>query len=63
MLKWLRELVRDERGLTTLEYALVLALIVAAGVVAWQTFGETVNESGLSSTESMNRARVNRPDG
>ena len=59
MLKWLRMLVRDERGLTTLEYALVLALIAAAGVLTWQTFGETVNDSGFSSTESINYARDN----
>ncbi len=59
MLKWLRMLVRDERGLTTLEYALVLALIAAAGVLTWQTFGETVNDSGVSSTESINYARDN----
>lgn len=63
MLKWLRMLVRDEQGLTTLEYALVLALIAAAGVLTWQMFGETVNESGMSSTESMNRAREIRHGG
>ena len=60
MRKWLRMLVRDERGLTTVEYALVLALIAVAGILVWQTFGQTVNESGLDSTGSMNRARVNR---
>ena len=63
MQKWLRILVRDEQGVTTLEYAVVLALVAVAGILVWQTFGDTVNESGLDSTQSMNRAHEVRHGG
>lgn len=33
---------KDEDGLTTVEYALLLALVVVAGITAWSTLGETV---------------------
>ena len=58
MRKWLRTLIHDEQGLTTIEYALLLALIVAAGVMVWQTFGKTVNNSGMHSTTSISQAEV-----
>ena len=52
----LKTLMRDEEGITTLEYALVLALIAVASILAWQTFGKTINDSGIRSTESVNHA-------
>ena len=33
---------RDERGLTTVEYAIVLCLIAAVAVGMWQEFGENM---------------------
>ena len=33
----------DENGLTSLEYALLLALSVAASIAAWQSLGTRVN--------------------
>jgi Flp pilus assembly pilin Flp len=39
-----RALSSDQRGLTTVEYVIVLCLIAAVGVTAWQTFGSRVNE-------------------
>lgn len=38
----LQRLRRDERGLTTVEYAIVLCLIAAVAVGLWQEFGEMV---------------------
>jgi Flp pilus assembly pilin Flp len=35
---------KDEEGLTTVEYALLLALVVVAGIVAWQGLGGTVQD-------------------
>ena len=35
-------LVRDQRGLTTVEYIIVLGLIAVVGIAAWQQFGETL---------------------
>ena len=37
-----RTLFRDERGLTTVEYIIVLGLIAIVGIAAWQQFGETL---------------------
>ena len=37
-----RSLLRDERGLSTVEYTVLLVLIVAIAVAAWQSFGETI---------------------
>lgn len=36
------QLVRDERGLTSVEYAICLCLVAAVAVGAWSTFGEHV---------------------
>ena len=32
----------DEEGITTVEYALLLALVVVAGITAWTRLGEAV---------------------
>jgi Flp pilus assembly pilin Flp len=37
-----RTLARDQRGLTTVEYIIVLGLIAVVGIAAWQKFGETL---------------------
>lgn len=37
-----KTLARDERGLTTVEYIIVLGLIAVVGIAAWQQFGETL---------------------
>jgi Flp pilus assembly pilin Flp len=36
------KLAADERGLTTVEYIIVLGLIAVVGIAAWQKFGETL---------------------
>ena len=48
----MRELWKDEEGLTTVEYALLLALVVVAGIAAWQGLGNTVENAvtGASGT-------------
>jgi len=33
---------KDQRGLTTVEYIIVLGLIAIVGIAAWQQFGETL---------------------
>ena len=35
-------LIVDKRGLTTVEYIIVLGLIAVVGIAAWQKFGETL---------------------
>ena len=39
-----RALCRDTRGLSTVEYVLILALIAVVGVGTWKSFGEQVNK-------------------
>ena len=44
MLDSLKRLWKDEEGLTTVEYALLLVLIVVVAVTAWQTLGGNVKD-------------------
>ena len=37
-----KTLLSDKRGLTTVEYIIVLGLIAVVGIAAWQQFGETL---------------------
>lgn len=37
-----RQLFQDERGLSTVEYVIILVLIAAAALVSWQLFGATI---------------------
>jgi Flp pilus assembly pilin Flp len=41
----LKRLWKDEDGLSTVEYVLLLVLIVIVGVTAWVTLGSNVNEA------------------
>lgn len=50
---WLSALRRDERGLTTVEYAIVLCLIAAVGVATWKSFGEMLEEKLSGSHETI----------
>jgi Flp pilus assembly pilin Flp len=43
MFQAIKKLWHDEEGLSTVEYALLLVLIVIVGVTAWQTLGHTVS--------------------
>ena len=43
----------DEDGLTTVEYALLLALIVAVAVTAWSGLGGKVQNSATNSAAAI----------
>ncbi|MGD9498404.1 MAG: Flp family type IVb pilin [Armatimonadota bacterium] len=49
----MHELWRDESGVTTVEYALLLALIVAAGLLAWNALGGSVRDSAQQSADTI----------
>ena len=49
----LKVLWRDEEGLTTVEYALLLALVSIAAITAWSTLGSRVSGTTTSVTSSM----------
>jgi Flp pilus assembly pilin Flp len=47
------QLWRDEDGVNTLEYALLLALIAAAGVAAYDKIGSLMRDSVTQTTAEM----------
>jgi len=52
----MHELWKDESGLTTVEYALLLALVVVAGITAWQGLGGTVRGSVANADDVISNA-------
>ena len=50
----LQKIWTDEAGLTTVEYALLLALLVVAALGVWTTFGATIRAKVASSGDSIN---------
>ncbi|NOY89739.1 MAG: hypothetical protein GXP55_00925 [Deltaproteobacteria bacterium] len=49
----LNQLVRDEEGLSTVEYIIILVLIAVLGIVAWRAFGSAVKAKVQSSTDQV----------
>ena len=43
----------DEEGLTTVEYALLLALVAIAALTAWTTLGTRVRSTVTKATSSL----------
>jgi len=52
------QLVRDEAGLSTVEYVIILVLIAAIAIGTWKTFGQSV-QSGLTKASSKFNSDVN----
>jgi Flp pilus assembly pilin Flp len=52
----MKSFLRDEEGLTTVEYALLLALLVVAAVGVWTTFGSQVKSSVSTSSNAIGNA-------
>ena len=53
MKRWMR-ICTDEEGLTTVEYALLLALLVVAALATWTTFGGIIRNKVASSGNAIN---------
>ncbi len=53
MLDSIKGIWKDEEGLTTVEYALLMALLVVAAISVWTTFGGKVKESVSSSSNAF----------
>ena len=49
----IRKLWKDEEGLTTVEYALLLALVAIAAITAWSTLGSRVSGTVSKATSSL----------
>jgi Flp pilus assembly pilin Flp len=56
MLKMIKGFVKDEEGLTTVEYALLLALLVVAAIGVWTAFGGRVQGIVTSSSAAIDTA-------
>jgi len=52
----MRKFWKDEEGLTTVEYALLLALLVVAALVVWTQFGGTVRNTVGASKNAIENA-------
>lgn len=52
-------LVKDERGLSTVEYVIILVLIAAAAVGTWTKFGGTIVQKINDSNAAIGSASVN----
>ena len=48
-----RSLLRNNKGLTTVEYIIILCLIAVVGFGVWKKFGEKVKEKVGGSTEQV----------
>jgi Flp pilus assembly pilin Flp len=48
-----RDLKRDVRGLSTVEYIIILMLIAIVGIAAWNQFGAAVKEKIESASGSV----------
>ncbi len=53
MIEALKRFRDDETGTATVEYALLLAVVVVAGVAAWQQLGNTIQTLLEESTERI----------
>ena len=47
-------LLQDEEGLSTVEYVIILILIAIVAIVAWQNFGQAVENKSRQATGSIN---------
>jgi Flp pilus assembly pilin Flp len=54
MLNRIKQTWADEAGLTTVEYALLLALLVVAAITVWTTFGATIQAKVATSGNTIN---------
>ena len=56
MFEALKRFWADEEGLTTVEYALLLALLVVAGIAIWRAFGSTVRSTVQNADQAIQNA-------
>ena len=55
-----KSLLKDTRGLSTVEYVIVLALIAVAGIGLWGTFGEKLGGKIKASTTEVDSLKVEK---
>lgn len=55
-------LVRDERGLSTVEYVIVLVLIAASAIGLWVTFGGKLRDKIGAANAEMDKVEIKEED-
>lgn len=60
-IKKLRQLGKDTRGMSTVEYALLLVLIVAGAVGIWTKIGKKVTDNLQTSKTELDGATMYKP--
>ncbi|MEZ4339625.1 MAG: hypothetical protein R3B82_23625 [Sandaracinaceae bacterium] len=50
----MRRLLEDQRGLTTVEYIIILCLIAVVGFAVWKQFGQTVEYKAKGANNVVN---------
>jgi len=48
-----RKLARNEKGLSTVEYIIILVLIAVAGISLWQEFGDVLSDKITGATAEV----------
>lgn len=56
-------LVRDERGLSTVEYVIILVVVAVAAIGLWGKFGAAVKGKVTESTTEINGMKVEKAEG
>lgn len=54
-------LVRDERGLSTVEYVIILVLIAAAAISLWVTMGEKLRAKIDGANTELDKVEIKGP--
>ena len=49
----LNRLRRDERGISSVEYIIIVALVAFLGFTAWQTFGTAVSDKASDAADTI----------
>jgi len=53
-MKRIMNFLKDEDGVTAIEYALIAALVAVAGIVGWNALGDSVNSQATSISTIIN---------
>lgn len=53
---------RDERGLTTVEYVIILVLLAVVAISVWNNFGDAVQGKVEESTTRINDLKVDKEE-
>jgi Flp pilus assembly pilin Flp len=54
-------LIRDTRGISTVEYLIILALVAIVGFGVWKNFGTTVKDKVTDADTAMKTLEVKAP--